>query len=60
MNGENSSLIHAYSPSVKINLSLSFISETRRAKRYKLGNKSVHIRNEKLLEEFRRLEEGDI
>lgn len=58
MNGENRSLIHSYSPSVKINLSLSFISETRRAKRYKLGNKSVHIRNEKLLEELRRLEEG--
>lgn len=50
--GKNEKLIHMYNEDVRNKLKLSFVSETRRAKRYKLGNKAVHLRNPKLLEEF--------
>ncbi|WP_066632002.1 DUF4238 domain-containing protein [Labilibacter marinus] len=43
----NGNLIHSYTTDLKINLNLSFIRETKRAKKYKLGNKACHPRNKK-------------
>ncbi|GLH64474.1 MULTISPECIES: DUF4238 domain-containing protein [Bacillaceae] len=54
---ENSSLIHLYERDIRINLKLSFIKELKKAKGFKIGNRVVHVRNEKLLdavEEFRK------
>lgn len=45
---DNSCLIHSYATDMKINLELSFIKETSAAKNYDMGNKSVHVRNEKI------------
>jgi hypothetical protein len=42
------SILHTYRNDVKIKLNLSFVRITSKAKRYKLGNKAVHMRNEEL------------
>lgn len=44
--GYNGSLLHSYTTDLKIDLNLSFIKETRKAKKYKSDNKAVHPRNE--------------
>lgn len=43
-----SSLLVTYPEDIKINLNLSFIKLLKKAKRYKLENKAVHIRSEKV------------
>ncbi|MBL7968648.1 MAG: DUF4238 domain-containing protein [Prolixibacteraceae bacterium] len=48
--GENASLIHSYKTDLKIGLEVSFIRECKRAKKYKMEKKLVHLRNEKLIE----------
>lgn len=45
---KRSSLIVSHIEDIKINLSLSFISLLKKAKKYVLGNKVVHVRNERV------------
>jgi len=45
---QKSSLIVSYAEDIKINLNLSFIKLLKKAKRYKLDNKAVHMRNERV------------
>lgn len=47
---KNGVLLHLYSKEVRCRLNLSFINISRGAKKYKLGNKVMHIRNEHLYE----------
>ncbi|MBA7602980.1 hypothetical protein ES703_10077 [subsurface metagenome] len=47
-------LLHTYRKDIKINLYISFISLTESAKKYDLGNKVAHVRDEKLLEMHRK------
>lgn len=50
--GTQSSLIRTRKNEVKINLILSFISLTKKARKYDLGNKIIHFRNEALAEKY--------
>ncbi|GAG83607.1 unnamed protein product, partial [marine sediment metagenome] len=45
---QKSSLIVSYAEDIKINLNLSFIKLLKKAKRYELDNKAVHMRNERV------------
>ncbi|MHA7582063.1 DUF4238 domain-containing protein [Paenibacillus vandeheii] len=47
--GEESSLLHIFSNDIKVGLKISFIQELKKAKKYDLGIKMVHYRNEELL-----------
>ncbi|GLI09664.1 hypothetical protein YDYSG_56960 [Paenibacillus tyrfis] len=47
---KGSSLIHTFISDTRIRLNLSFIRELKKAKRYELGNKMTHIRNQELLD----------
>lgn len=44
--GSTRSILHTYRNDLRINLNLSFVRITSKAKAYKLGNKAVHMRNE--------------
>jgi hypothetical protein len=56
----NEGLVHVYDEDVRTGMSLTFISETKKAKRYNVGNKVVHIRNEKLNEMVREMNKEDL
>ena len=43
---EKSILIHHFQASIRIGMQLSFIKETKKAKKYKLGDKVVHSRKQ--------------
>ena len=55
---KKASLIQTYPKDVKTKLSLSFISITKKAKKYKLGNKVVHIRSPKIIDKYEKLTSG--
>jgi hypothetical protein len=45
---EKQMLLHSYNSDIICNLSLSFIHILRKAKKYELGDKVVHVRNEEI------------
>lgn len=47
-NGSMSALIVSHEEDIKINLELSFIGLTKKAKKYRLSNRIVHIRSEEV------------
>jgi hypothetical protein len=53
--GTTKFLMYMYPEDVRTHMKLSFISETKKAKRYRIGNKVIHLRNEenvRLVEEY--------
>lgn len=51
-NNKKTSLPLTYPEDIKINLNLSFIKFLKKAKRYELGNKVVHIRSERVFKMY--------
>lgn len=45
---EKQILLHSYNSDIKCNLSLSFIHTLKKAKKYEIGDKVSHVRNEEL------------
>ncbi len=50
---ENSSLLHGFDEDIKIELSLSFVRLTAKAKKYNLGRKRIHYRNEEIVKLYK-------
>lgn len=52
--GKVRSLLHSYKSDVRIGLRTSFITITKKAKKYNLGNKTIHLRDEALVKIHRK------
>lgn len=48
---ERSSILHLYREDIRISLELSFIRESKEAKRYNLDDKMVHVRNPEIIKQ---------
>ncbi|GMR63538.1 DUF4238 domain-containing protein [Bacillus sp. MN7755] len=57
LENRNRALIHMYGQDKKMNLRLNFIKELKKARKYNLGNKTVHVRSEELLKVAKDFEE---